>query len=119
MFQKENWPFDLDAQTLYYEFITALPSRLIKLTFTFFCVLKSTDPNNMVKREITQYHFSSWPDHCVPRDTAAFLMFHHKLKATLVIDPGPVVVHCRSAVIESRTSFELLRFCDQYVQTSL
>lgn len=67
-----------------------------------FYVLKSTDPNNMDKREVTQYHFSSWPDHCVPRDTAAFLMFHHKLKATLVIDPGPVVVHCRSVVIPKR-----------------
>ena len=69
----------------------------------FFFILKSTDPDSMDKREIIQYHFTSWPDHSVPRDTAAFFMFHHKLKTVLVTDPGPVIVHCRSAFTQSNS----------------
>ena len=64
----------------------------------FHLTLQSTDPDSVDKREVVQYHFTSWPDHSVPRDTIAFLMFHHKLKTTLVADPGPVIIHCRSAV---------------------
>ena len=59
----------------------------------------------MDKREIVQYHFTSWPDHWVPRDTAGFLMFHHKLKQVLRIDPGPVIVHCRSVVIQTTLGY--------------
>ncbi|KAJ7358734.1 hypothetical protein OS493_021509 [Desmophyllum pertusum] len=61
-------------------------------------IIWSTDPDSMDKREVIQYHFTSWPDHGVPRDTAGFLMFHHKLKTTLAIDPGPVIVHCSAGV---------------------
>lgn len=61
-------------------------------------MLWSTDPDSVDKREVVQYHFTSWPDHSVPRDTIAFLMFHHKLKTTLVADPGPVIIHCSAGV---------------------
>ena len=57
--------------------------------------MKSTDSQSSEKRDIFQYHFTSWPDHSVPRDTSAFLMFHHKLRSALAVDPGPIVVHCR------------------------
>ena len=57
--------------------------------------MKSTDSESSEKRDIFQYHFTSWPDHSVPRDTSAFLMFHHKLRSALAVDPGPTVVHCR------------------------
>lgn len=57
--------------------------------------MKSTDSESSEKRDIFQYHFTSWPDHSVPRDTSAFLMFHHKLRSALAVDPGPIVVHCR------------------------
>ena len=68
-------------------------------------MLKSTDPDSTEKREIVQYHFTSWPDHWVPRDTAGFLMFHHKLKQVLRIDPGPVIVHCRSVVMQTTEGY--------------
>ena len=60
-----------------------------------FAKMKSTDSESSEKRDIFQYHFTSWPDHSVPRDTSAFLMFHHKLRSALAVDPGPIVVHCR------------------------
>lgn len=61
-------------------------------------IIWSTDQECTEKRDIFQYHFTSWPDHYVPRDTAAFLMFHHKLKSALSVDPGPIVVHCSAGV---------------------
>lgn len=77
----------------------------------FYLSLQSTDPDSVDKREVVQYHFTSWPDHSVPRDTIAFLMFHHKLKTTLVADPGPVIIHCRSAVEIDIDSFIVWSTC--------
>lgn len=61
-------------------------------------IIWSTDSESSEKRDIFQYHFTSWPDHSVPRDTSAFLMFHHKLRSALAVDPGPIVVHCSAGV---------------------
>lgn len=68
---------------------------LFCLELIFFVKRQSTEPDCSEKRDVFQYHFTSWPDHWVPRDTAAFVMFHHKLRAALAVDPGPVIVHCR------------------------
>jgi len=61
-------------------------------------IIWSTDPECAEKRDVFQYHFTSWPDRWVPRDTEAFLMFHHKLRAALAVDPGPIVIHCSAGV---------------------
>ena len=70
--------------------------------------MKSTDSESSEKRDIFQYHFTSWPDHSVPRDTSAFLMFHHKLRSALAVDPGPIVAHCRYLFIYSKAKICLI-----------
>ncbi|XP_044169231.1 receptor-type tyrosine-protein phosphatase F-like isoform X1 [Acropora millepora] len=61
-------------------------------------IVWSTESDCTEKRDVFQYHFTNWPDHGVPFDTSSFLMFHHKLRGALSVDPGPVLVHCSAGV---------------------
>ena len=53
----------------------------------------------MEPRTVTQFHFTSWPDHGVPTYATSLLNFikririHHDRLTT----PSPMVVHCRYA----------------------
>ena len=48
---------------------------------------------------ITQYHFTSWPDHDVPEYATSILAYHRRIKKDYNPSQGPMVVHCRSAQI--------------------
>ena len=42
---------------------------------------------------MTQYHFTSWPDHGVPEHVGPILNYVKKIKADS--NKGPTLVHCR------------------------
>ena len=44
---------------------------------------------------ITQYHFTSWPDHGVPEYATSILQFHRRIKNEYKPTKGPMLVHCR------------------------
>ena len=44
---------------------------------------------------VTQYHFTSWPDHGVPEYGTPILAFHRHIKQEYKPSQGPMVVHCR------------------------
>ena len=52
-------------------------------------------------RHITQYHYTTWPDHGIPTATALVDFWrtvrtsHRNLKS-----PSPLLVHCRSVLVE-------------------
>uniref|UniRef100_H3BZE4 protein-tyrosine-phosphatase n=1 Tax=Tetraodon nigroviridis TaxID=99883 RepID=H3BZE4_TETNG len=46
------------------------------------------------KHEVRQFHFTSWPEHGVPRHATGLLAFLRRVKASTPPDAGPVVVHC-------------------------
>ena len=48
---------------------------------------------------ITQYHFTSWPDHGVPEFAAPFLAFYQRIKQEHKPSQGPLLVHCRQVLI--------------------
>eukprot|EP00053_Salpingoeca_punica_P007464 m.68116 g.68116 ORF g.68116 m.68116 type:complete len:529 (+) comp14162_c1_seq1:62-1648(+) len=56
------------------------------------------------KREITQYHFTAWPDHGVPDDPNHVLSFllrvknHQKVLSEKIPKVGPMVVHCSAGI---------------------
>ena len=62
-------------------------------------VKKLTEP---APRKITQYQFTSWPDHGVPDDPIPLLEFRLKVKR-MTTDQCPMVIHCGTGV--SRTAF--------------
>lgn len=46
-------------------------------------------------RDVTQYHFTKWPDHGTP-DPLNLLVFHSKLLNTRTEEnEAPIIVHCR------------------------
>uniref|UniRef100_A0A8C4FAP2 protein-tyrosine-phosphatase n=1 Tax=Dicentrarchus labrax TaxID=13489 RepID=A0A8C4FAP2_DICLA len=46
------------------------------------------------KHEVSQFHFTSWPEHGVPYHATGLLAFLRRVKASTPPDAGPVVVHC-------------------------
>ena len=46
---------------------------------------------------VTQFHFTSWPDHGVPEYAGPILNYLCRMKAQMKLSRGPTLVHCRSA----------------------
>ena len=51
-----------------------------------------------VVREITQYHFTDWPDFGVPENASSMLKFVRRVRSATSPTHGPVVVHCSAGV---------------------
>ena len=49
--------------------------------------------------KVTQFHFTSWPDHGVPEYAGPILNYLCRMKAQMKLSRGPTLVHCRSALI--------------------
>ncbi|XP_013414194.1 receptor-type tyrosine-protein phosphatase delta-like [Lingula anatina] len=54
-------------------------------------------------KHVSQYHFTSWPDHGCPEDPIPFLEFHHRVKADTHAQDGPILVHCGTGVSRTAT----------------
>jgi len=50
---------------------------------------------------ITQYHYTSWPDHGVPAEPTDLLHFREAVRGTPT--SGPLLVHCSAGVGRSGT----------------
>ena len=48
--------------------------------------------------KITQFHFTTWPDHGVPDYASPILGFHHRVKSQHNPSKGPLLVHCSAGV---------------------
>ena len=46
-------------------------------------------------RMVTQYHFTSWPDHDVPEYATSILTYPRRITKDHKPSNGPMVVHCR------------------------
>ena len=46
--------------------------------------------------KVTQFHFTSWPDHGVPEYAGPILNYLRRMKAQMKLFRGPTLVHCRS-----------------------
>ena len=44
--------------------------------------------------KVTQFHFTSWPDHGVPQYVSPILAFHRRVKKDYK-PTGPITLHCR------------------------
>ena len=54
--------------------------------------------------EVTQYHFTSWPDHGVPQFTTSLVSFVRRVQKAHNMDGGvPLLVHCSAGVGQTGT----------------
>ena len=49
---------------------------------------------------MTQYHFTSWPDHGVPEYAGPILNYLRRIKAQHKQNKGPILVHCRYKLVD-------------------
>ncbi len=49
-------------------------------------------------RKVTQFHFTSWPDHGVPDYAGPLLMFQRRIKSQHKPTKGPILIHCDGGV---------------------
>ena len=57
-------------------------------TFTLECEVTS-----QVKK-VTQYHFTEWPDHGVPKSTESLLQLIEYVRTMYKPELGPILTHC-------------------------
>lgn len=57
------------------------------------------------KREVLQFHYTTWPDFGVPSSPLSFLNFLHAVRQTGSLDPdvGPAIIHCSAGIGRSGT----------------
>ncbi|XP_074612301.1 receptor-type tyrosine-protein phosphatase S-like isoform X2 [Acropora palmata] len=58
-----------------------------------FFVIKGSE-----KRDLFQFHYTTWPDKGVPQNSTALLAFRWKVYARQQLTEGPLVVHCSAGV---------------------
>lgn len=96
------WPEDGDAQEYGQWTIRGLgETAKAEYVVRRFLLTRAGNPE---RREITQYHFISWPDHGVPSTPRSVLAFLLSIKAEQTRlrdstpDMGPMVVHCSAGI---------------------
>ena len=60
------------------------------------------------ERIVTQFHFTSWPDHGVPQYPTALLHFVRKVASSNPVNAGPMVVHCSAGVGRTGTFLTII-----------
>ena len=61
----------------------------------YVCDCLQTSEGGGERREVTQFHFTSWPDHGVPDSTSSMLEFVRRIRSTVLPEDGPIIIHCR------------------------
>lgn len=55
--------------------------------------------HNSSPLEVTQFHFTGWPDHGVPQNGVVLINFIKRVRAAHpYFDPTPLLVHCSAGV---------------------
>jgi len=93
------------------------------------CLKKQEEHSNFVIRELEvkqkraamtvhHFHYTSWPDHGVPKSPDSFIKFMVCVQESGVLDVSPAVVHC-SAGIGRTGTFSLVELCSQYLKRNV
>lgn len=69
------------------------------------------DASLSLKRTVSQYHFTSWPDFGVPKSPSGILKFLRKIKHSSPTGYGPIVVHCR---YPSHLTYQILTVVNKF-----
>uniref|UniRef100_A0A7E4VZT5 protein-tyrosine-phosphatase n=1 Tax=Panagrellus redivivus TaxID=6233 RepID=A0A7E4VZT5_PANRE len=92
----QYWPVTLNSPTNFGGFQVTLTSELPNANFIHrIFTLKSTN-SITPERTIHQVHFTSWPDHGVPKSVFPLLSFMNYVSE--IQSTGPIVVHCSAGV---------------------
>ncbi|XP_021356724.1 receptor-type tyrosine-protein phosphatase mu-like [Mizuhopecten yessoensis] len=70
-----------------------------EVAYAFYTIRKLAVKNKQTKstREISQYHFTRWPDHGVP-EPFELLQFYKRVRSGRTNHKGPFIVHCSAGI---------------------
>ncbi|KAK3091369.1 hypothetical protein FSP39_019323 [Pinctada imbricata] len=68
--------------------------------------LQIVDNKSKEKRDILQYHFTTWPDHGTP-DPLLLILFQKRVTSTAPKYDGPILVHCSAGIGRTGTFIAL------------
>ncbi|XP_068090800.1 tyrosine-protein phosphatase non-receptor type 2 [Hyperolius riggenbachi] len=108
----QYWPTPEDEVLLFESGLCVkLVSENVKANYTV-RVLQLQNINTAEHREISHFHYTTWPDFGVPESPASFLNFLFEVRNSGSLDPkyGPCVVHCSAGIGRSGT-FSLVDTC--------
>ena len=103
---QEYGPFKVtltDQQVFADYTIRKLLVAVSSLYLVTFCILAMVyyspqcDQGGRTPLKVTQFHFTSWPDHGVPEYAGPILNYLRRMKAQVKPSKASVLVHCRSA----------------------
>ncbi|XP_053400082.1 receptor-type tyrosine-protein phosphatase alpha-like [Mercenaria mercenaria] len=92
----QYWP-TVESSTRYGDFTVRTESEAIFAEFTI-RNLKVDFEEGKPSRTITQFHFTAWPDHGVPRSTSSLLQFWRKVRNNDANKAHTWLVHCSAGV---------------------
>ena len=70
---------------------------VISIHYSLYLISMQCDKVGGNPLKVTQFHFTSWPDHGVPEYAGPILNYLCRMKAQMKLSQGPTLVHCRSA----------------------
>ena len=71
----------------------------LKIIDCYYYLLSQDDEPDIPLLEVTQFHFTAWPDHGVPSNTSVMLNIIRRVrKLHPYSDPAPLLVHCSAGV---------------------
>ncbi|KAL8605761.1 hypothetical protein ACOMHN_066343 [Nucella lapillus] len=89
----QYWPEEEGGEALYGP-LTVVTTR-VQCRDTFY-IRSLTVTKGRETREVTQYHYVSWPDHGAPTVTSLVSFWRHVSRRTKTGKAGPALVHCRT-----------------------
>nr|XP_022306857.1 receptor-type tyrosine-protein phosphatase alpha-like [Crassostrea virginica] len=106
---KQYWPEYTDG-----EFYGNISIRKYEETqYTFYIIRKFNMSHNEGSRNVTQYHFTKWPDHGTP-DPLSLVFFHsHVLRTRPGETQAPTVVHCSGGIGRTGTYIAFDALCKE------
>ena len=69
--------------------------------------------NSELTRDVTQFHYTAWPDHGVPAHSSQLLAFIRRVKNYFRVATGKILVHCSAGVGRTGTFIALDALLDQ------
>ncbi|CAB4035542.1 partial [Paramuricea clavata] len=87
-----------------------------KELFPYYVIRKFLIEKGETKRYVTQFHFTAWPDHGVPKYPTQLLAFQHAVRSTGLEIHGPVIVHCSAGVGRTGTFIGIDHCLEKFVR---
>ncbi|KAJ1723528.1 Tyrosine-protein phosphatase non-receptor type 3 [Coemansia erecta] len=95
----EYWPLQVGESKKWGELVVALQDERPMLGCLSVVVRKISLSTGGVERLVTQFHYTEWPDHGVPKSPLPLLRIIDELRSSISPLPdSPVVVHCSAGV---------------------